>query len=255
MKKQRKPQSVSYSQQFCRRLSRLRGGLVMHRLIASFVVCVFFMAASASAGTLRLDFGDADADAYDGIDDPAHFEGTVSPSYTAWQVISDVDFQIVPDSDSNLMLVNMDRNADSSGDDIDLDREPVAKSEGGSTSLTHSSFVFNTKSSTTYREPLGVVISGLPTGDHCVYVVAHFGYEDQVDFNVLADTTTASVNPGSDGTDDITDVYGFANSDTLEGLDGGGFGSWVMGLGRELRAFRDFADCRFAEPGRRCRSG
>ncbi len=200
----------------------------------------------ASGATLLLDFGNGAA--YDGINSPAHVEGTVPASNTAWQKISSSagggNGLTVKDSDDNDVVVYLGRSGSSTAgtlDTADLNQNVYSVSSGTgvdifNTDLTNDALASYT--GTTYRDPIGALITGLPTGEYYVYIVGHFGGNANVETGVTdtgnADTgfnvfTGASsiAGPDSGSSTDLGNVYGldFANA-----LTGGNSTEWVNGI-------------------------
>ncbi len=204
-------------------------GLMGPGAVLSLVATMGLAPASADGAMLLLDFGKETSNVYTGIDDPAHVEGTIPSSYTDWKGIADANVQTVSDSGGNTITVDLGRNASTAAANaLDFDREVLGVSPGGSgifgTDLTRDGIV--SYGAGADRDPVGVLISGLPAGEYYVYVIAHHGGNTDTSFNVRAGSTNL-VPDGVAGVNEITDIYGeIADGVTLAG---GNTSAWILG--------------------------
>ncbi|HAU38300.1 MAG TPA: hypothetical protein DCX07_11380 [Phycisphaerales bacterium] len=195
------------------------------------VAVALFVTTSAGASTLMLDFGSGTL--YTGTNDPAHADGTVSMAYTDWKGITNGASQVVTDSDSNSITVDMGRAAQNeTNDSIDMERDataynPLAGTGIFGTDLTYDAmFSYNPTQGTIKRDPIGALITGLPLGDYYVYVVAHTGRNETTSLNVRADSCNL-VSDGVAGLNDLVDIYTSLSQGVT--LAGGNTSNWMLG--------------------------
>ncbi len=191
-------------------------------------VGALMLPALASGATLLLDFGNGDA--YDGINSPAHVEGTVSLSTTAWQkVTSSAGGATVKDSDDNDVQVYLGRGY-GPNDVFNLTRPVSTVSETGagifSTDLTNDALI-SINDGVNKRDPIGTLIVGLPTGQYYVYVVGHYGGNADAAFNVLAGASSVFEPEATNSVSAVGNVYDLGFEQALAGNESD---EWVFGV-------------------------
>lgn len=206
----------------------LLGGMAM-----TVAAGLLLLPSMASGATLLLDFGSSTA--YDGVNSPAHVDGTVPLTNTDWQAVSDLNAQTVQDSAGDNIFIDLGRNQNTNApyDKIDLDAAVAAGSYGTgtgifATGLTNDYFISHP---TANRDPIAALISGLPLGQYYVYVVGHYGGNANASLNVLAGAAPSTLVADGLGlgvtSHEIDSVYDLATSAALSG---GNTEAWVEGV-------------------------
>ncbi len=190
------------------------------------------------AATLLLDFGDATA--YNGFNSPIHAEGKVLDTYTDWKVINNTASVAVQDSAGNDITVYPGRNLDGIAnpgyvDSLNFNAGGFLRNPSGTgsgifgTNLTQNTLASYT--GTTYRDPVGALITGLPAGQYYVYVVSHYAGNTTADLNVLAGAVSLTA-PNGTGLNtagsDIDDIYDAGLA--VQELSGGNPDAWEMNV-------------------------
>lgn len=198
----------------------------MNWIAAPALVLLLLAAHDAAAGVLLLDFGTT---AYSGTNDPAHATGAISNAYTDWHNLTGAD-AVVTDSAGNSITVNPGRNqsgtAANNGVDFDLTPATVSTTSGAGifgTTLTRDAIQDAPSFS---RDPVAVLISGLPVGQYHVYIVAHYAGNTGNTKYVYADRTALTGGNGTTGSNEIASVTSFPFTDTLEATN---TTSWALG--------------------------
>jgi len=169
---------------------------------------------SASAAPIMLDLG---ATAYTGNNSPAHTEGTVASGVTTWTTLSSPALNVYANVTVGSVDVHWGRNKNASGESVTWRRPgaSVASTSSGvfDTNLTRDA-VISITGTTNFRDPAGLMFSGLATGQYYVYVVAHYAGNLSTAFNVRATTAAKTGVSGTVDTNDISNIYTFASTGT-----------------------------------------
>lgn len=193
-------------------------------LAASAFVATTMLASWSPAAVLLLDFGSGAT--YTGTNDPAHLDGKVDLSYTDWRRVA-ADPVDTTDSAGNAISVNSGRSqagaATNNTLDLDFGVDYVNSTSGSGifgTALTSDAI---RDANYVARDPVGAFITGLPTGEYYVYVIAHYAGSPTVGaegktLQVWADpTAVVGGNGNSGGTAEFANVATFTHHDQLEG--------------------------------------